>query len=132
MPTRRIEETAEQQPEQRQLRDFTHTLLTLMPTDSLLIQKEHVDWIRFRPIAPSATEITITSLVPDDPREFTPSQEAHWQRNLDITDRVLTEDFDLGEGIQRSLASGAISEIHYGCNEWALKAFNENIDRFMG
>jgi phenylpropionate dioxygenase-like ring-hydroxylating dioxygenase large terminal subunit len=129
MPTRRIEQIAELPPAERHLRDFTHTLFTLMPTDSLLTQKDHVDWIKFRPLAPGETEITITSLVPDDPREITEAREDHWQRNLDITDTVLTEDFELGEGIQRSLASGAITEIHYGRNEWALKAFNESLDR---
>ena len=45
---------------------------------------------------------------------------------------LVTEDFELGEGIQRSLASGAIKDIHYGCNEWSLKAFNDNLDRLCG
>ena len=132
MPTKRIENLVKLLPGQRHLRDFTHTLFTLMPTDSLLMQQDHVDWIKFRPLAPDQTQVTITSLVPDDPREFTEDRETHWQRNLDITDTVLTEDFELGEGIQRSLASGAIKEIHYGRNEWTLKAFNDNLDRLCG
>ena len=128
MPTAQIDAVAQQAPQQRQLRDFTHTLFTLMPTDSLLMQKEHVDWIKFRPTAPGETEITITSLIPDDPRKLSEKQRNHWQRNLDITDTVLTEDFELGVGIQRSLSCRAIQQINYGSNEWALKAFNEALD----
>jgi phenylpropionate dioxygenase-like ring-hydroxylating dioxygenase large terminal subunit len=130
MPTKKMEETARLPRGQRNLRDFTHTLLNLMPGDSLLVQKAHVDWIKFRPLAPGETEITITSLVPDDPLALSADRGNHWQRNLDITDRVLTEDFVLGEGIQRSLADGGITEVNYGCNEWALRAFNEAVDSY--
>ena len=132
MPTRQIESLEQQRPQQRHPREFTHTLFTLMPTDSLLMQKEHVDWIKFRPTSPGETEITITSLIPDDPLKLTDKKQHHWQRNLDITDAVLTEDFELGEGIQRSLSSGAVQEINYGSNEWALKAFNETLDALLG
>ena len=130
MPTRRIEETARLPHGERHLRDFTHTLLSLMPCDSLLVQKAHVDWIKFRPLAPDETEITITSLVPDDPLELSEDGGNHWRRNLDITDEVLAEDFVLGEGIQRSLADGGITGINYGCNEWALRAFNDAVDSY--
>ena len=99
-----------------------------MPADSLLMQRDHVDWINMRPIAVDQTEITITSLVPDDPSTLSPERNEFWQRNLDITEAVLTEDWVLGEGIQRSLAAGAIENIHYGSNEWALAAFNEAVD----
>ena len=56
--------------------------------------------------------------------------DSHWRRNLDITDDVLAEDFVLGEGIQRSLAGGGVTQVNYGCNEWALRAFNEAVDTY--
>ena len=87
-----------------------------------------MDWINFLHTSPFETEITINILIPDDPRELSDKQRNHWQRNLDITDTVLTEDFELGVGIQRSLSSRAIQQINYGSNEWALKAFNEALD----
>ena len=42
---------------------------------------------------------------------------------------TLDEDFAIGEGIQRSIDSGAVQTMHYGSNEWALKAFNDFVDR---
>ncbi len=128
MPTRAMDELAELPPERQCLRDASHTLLTLMPSDSLLVQKAHVDWIKFRPLAPDQTEITITSLIPDDPAHMSAESASHWQRNLDITDEVLSEDFELGEGIQRSIANGGVERLNFGCNEWALMAFNDAVD----
>jgi phenylpropionate dioxygenase-like ring-hydroxylating dioxygenase large terminal subunit len=130
MPTRAMETVAELPGEQQHLRDFSHILFSLMPTDSLLVQKAHIDWIKFRPVAVDETEISITSLIPDDPSGLSADSARHWQRNLDITNEVLAEDFSLAEGIQRSLASGALRDLNYGCNEWALSAFNKSLDAY--
>ena len=130
MPTRAMETAAGLPREQRHLRDFSHVLFSLMPTDSLLLQKGHIDWIKFRPLAVDETEITITSLIPENPDELSANSARHWQRNLEFTDEVLAEDFALGEGIQRSLASGALPQLNYGRNEWALKAFNDCVDSY--
>ncbi len=129
MPNTRLAEMTEKPREQWGLKDCTHTLFSLMPGDSLLMQRDHVDWISMRPVSIDQTEITITSLIPEDVATLEPDRKAFWQRNLDITDTVLTEDWVLGEGIQRSLTSGAIEDIQYGSNEWALAAFNEVIER---
>ena len=131
MPNKRLADTAQQPRGQWYLKDCTHTLFSLMPGDSLLMQRDHVDWISMRPIDIDQTEITITSLIPEDMTTLAPDRQAFWQRNLDITDTVLTEDWVLGEGIQRSLESGAIEHIQYGSNEWALAAFNEVVDRCL-
>ena len=129
MPNSRLAPMLERPREDWQLKDCTHTLFTLMPADSLLMQRDHVDWINMRPVAVDQTEITITSLVPEDPSTLSPERNEFWQRNIDITEAVLTEDWVLGEGIQRSLAAGAIENIQYGSNEWALAAFNEAVDK---
>jgi len=128
MPNTRLASMLEEPRESWHLKDCTHTLFSLMPGDSLLMQRDHVDWINMRPIAVDRTEITITSLVPDDLENLAPERNEFWQRNLDITDAVLTEDWVIGEGIQRSLEAGAIETIQYGSNEWALAAFNEAVD----
>ena len=129
MPNQRLGEMAKKPREQWSLKDCSHTLFSLMPGDSLLMQRDHVDWISMRPLAIDSTEITITSLIPEDVETLSPDRRAFWQRNLDITDQVLTEDWVIGEGIQRSLSSGAIEDIQYGSNEWALAAFNQIIEQ---
>ena len=65
------------------------------------------------------------------PAELKESKNDHWQHNHDITVEVLDEDFLLGESIQRSMNSGAMSHIQYGRNEWALRRFNDLIDQAL-
>jgi len=44
-------------------------------------------------------------LIPETPTN--PKAEQHWQANYDVVRRVFEEDFQIGEGIQAGLASGA-------------------------
>ena len=110
------------------LRDFTHTLLSLVPQSNFLIQEKHVDWIRVIPISPTESELTITSLIPESVEGLTEAQKNHWKTNFSITLTTLDEDFELGESIQRSMNSGAINQINLGRSEGALKAFNDYVD----
>lgn len=129
MPTKNLTEVANKAEDERQLRTCSHVLLLLFPTNALLVQHEHVDWIHFRPISPTQTEISITTLVPKHQQT---DRQHHWQRNHDITVAVLNEDFTLGEGIQASINTGALSHLNFGRNEWALAWLNAQIDRKLG
>jgi len=75
------------------LHDCSHTLLYLMPNTALLIQKEHVDWIQFRAIVVDKTEITITSLIPKNADLTDENQHAHWEKNHNISNSTLDEDW---------------------------------------
>jgi phenylpropionate dioxygenase-like ring-hydroxylating dioxygenase large terminal subunit len=132
MPNKRLQQMADLPEDQWHLRESSHTLFSLFPGDSLLLQRDHLDWINMRPLSPSSTEITITSLVPGDPAQMSEEEYDFWRRNLAITDQVLSEDWALGEGIQRSLESGAVRELIYGSNEWALGAFHQAIEKRLG
>jgi phenylpropionate dioxygenase-like ring-hydroxylating dioxygenase large terminal subunit len=103
----------------------------LLPNSALLIQKEHVEFINFRPLSAGETEITITTLIPKNTDLNDINQLRHWQKNHDITNTTLNEDWALGESIQSSLESGALPYIQYGKNEWALHAFNEELDALL-
>lgn len=137
MPTRELESVeakAEAQSNtqakvQPSLRDCTHTLLFLSPGSALLVQKAHVDWIQFRPIAVDKTEISVTSLIPAQVELDNPEQRAHWQKNHHITNLTLDEDWSLGESIQQTVGDQALPHIQYGKNEWALQAFNAWLDK---
>ena len=64
--------------------------------------------------------------------EFDPADAeaaAHWRKNHDITVRTLSEDFAIGEGIQRGLLSGANTELRFGRFEGALARFNRIVER---
>ena len=45
---------------------------------------------------------------------------------------TLEEDFEIGEGIQAGLASGANDVLTFGRFEGALDQFNRTIDAFIG
>lgn len=128
MPTKSLSEVATRPLEQQHIRECSHILHLLFPTSALLVQHNHIDWIYFRPVAVDKTEIHIASLVPADQLE---SRADHWQRNHEITLKVLDEDFILGEGIQASMNLGVMPQINYGRNEWALKHLNNLINQYL-
>lgn len=128
MPTKALLKVAEQPTSEQSLRACSHILYLLFPNTVLLVQHEYVDWITFRPITHNQTEISITSLVPETQAD---SRYEHWQRNHSLTVEVLREDFEIGESLQASMATGALPHIQYGRNEWALKQFNEWVDQAL-
>ena len=126
MPTKELETLSEES-----IRHCSHTLFFLLPNTALLIQKEHVDWLQFRPVDVDKTEITITSLVPEETDLTDPVQQNHWQKNFEITNRTLAEDWELGVSIQKAISNHALPHIQYGKNEWALQAFNEVLNTLL-
>lgn len=109
-----------------QIREVTNLLYTLMPTFQMLVQSDHVIAIQSNPVSFEETQLRLTTLVPDE--ALATAKPGYWQANHDLTIRTLDEDFDLAEGIQRSLASGANESLRFGRFEGALARFNEAVD----
>lgn len=126
MPTRELETGPAQS-----LHDCSHTLFSLLPNTAILVQKEHADWIQSRPLSPTETEITITSIIPSEADLADQKQQQHWAKNHHITNVTLNEDWALGESIQASLNTRALPYLQYGKNEWALHAFNQVLDGYL-
>lgn len=59
------------------------------------------------------------------------SSDPHWLRNHKITCATLTEDFEIGEGIQAGLTSGANTALTFGQYEGALAAFSATVNAAM-
>ncbi len=67
-----------------------------------------------------------TVFTPDEP--LTDAARRHWDKNVDLTLRTIeTEDFVMGESIQRGLASGANTHMTYGRFEAGLPTFHRAI-----
>jgi len=111
------------------IREHTNVLYTLMPTNQLLVQSDHIVWIRMDPRAMDQTRLWITTLIPKE--QMVPERESYWRANHDFTIRTLNEDFELGEGIQRALASGANTELRFGRFEGALARFNQQVEALL-
>jgi phenylpropionate dioxygenase-like ring-hydroxylating dioxygenase large terminal subunit len=68
----------------------------------------------------------LSVMIPDGP--LTESARRHWDNNMDLACRTVeTEDFEMGEGIQRGLASGANTHMTYGRFEAGLPTFHRAI-----
>ncbi|MEM9285086.1 MAG: SRPBCC family protein [Pseudomonadota bacterium] len=107
------------------LRDHANILYTLFPSTQLLIQQDHVVWIRSNPKGPGTTELRIATLAP-------PTEDSdRWKRNHEITTLTLDEDFVIGESIQATALSGANTDMLFGRFEGALTQFNRTVDTHL-
>ncbi|MEL6447725.1 MAG: SRPBCC family protein [Pseudomonadota bacterium] len=109
------------------LRDHAQVLYTIFPGSSFLLQADHIAWIQQEAISADTTRVRLSTLVPAD-RVETDADLAHWARNHEITVTTLNEDFEIGEGIQAGLASGANTHLTFGRFEGALEVFNAAVD----
>lgn len=115
--------------DQWNVRDVAHIVYGFTPQTTLLVQKEHIDWIRMIPVSVDQTDIEIVTLIPKQASQLTEEEQQHWQRNMDISLVTLDEDFVLGEAIQSNMLSGANEHLTFGRNESALRNFNDWVDR---
>lgn len=109
------------------LRDHANVLYTLFPSSQLLVQQDHIVWIKQTPLAPDRTALRLATLVPQSQAGNT----EHWQRNHEITRVTLEEDFAIGESMQGTATSGANSNMLFGRFEGALHAFNQTVSAQM-
>jgi len=109
------------------LRDHAQVLYTLFPTTALLVQQDHIAWVKQEPISAGQTRIRLATLVPKSEADRT----EHWANNHKITSTTLDEDFEIGESIQSTLSSGANTELLFGRFEGALDQFNQSVERHL-
>ena len=118
-------------PDEREnwrIRDHANILYTFFPLTQFLVQQDHTVMIRSTPLAADRTQLRIATLAPKDGPDAEEKDATHWARNHKITRVTLDEDFDIGEGIQRGLASGANERLTFGRFEGALTTFNQAVD----
>ena len=123
---RSITELRDRPQDQWRLREHAQVLYTLFPTSQLLVQRDHVAWVRLEPLAADATRLWLGTLAPED-RLDAEEDLAHWAKNHGITLTTLAEDFDIAESIQEGLDSGANDHLTFARFEGALGRFNETV-----
>lgn len=109
------------------LGEHANVLYSLFATSQFLVQEDHFIWIQSSPLAVDRTRLELSTMVPK--HAYTPERHDYWKKNHNLTIETLLEDFDLAEGIQRGLFSGANRELNFGRFEGALAAFNQSVDR---
>lgn len=113
------------------LRDHANLLYTLFPSTQLLVQQDHVVWIRSNPLSAGETELRLVTLAPATLADDDPRDTAYWSKNHRITMDTLAEDFVIGEAIQESHRAVGHEQVIFGRFEGALEAVNNTIERYL-
>ncbi|WP_299979424.1 aromatic ring-hydroxylating dioxygenase subunit alpha [uncultured Pseudoteredinibacter sp.] len=127
LPRQSINQLREQDQSEWQIRDHTHMVYQLFPNVALLVQEDHIAMFIMKPVSPSEVEITFQMLIPKD--GFAQREQAYWDRNHQITEITLNEDFEMGESIQSGIRSGANKHLRFGLSEWGLAKLEQFIDQ---
>ncbi len=113
------------------IRTQTNIIYSVFPSNQLLVQEDHIVWIHVIPLSPDQTRLRLHTLSPKATGTDTDMPASHWKKNHEITRSTLTEDFEIGESIQKGLRSGANTHLTFGRYEGALDAFNRIIDQHI-
>lgn len=123
LPRSTLPQLQEQAESEWEIRAHANVLYSIFPSTSLLVQSDHVVWIRLEPEAVDRTRLTVTTLKPAD----TTAPDSYWDKHHGLSVTTLNEDFDLAESIHAGLASGANLALNFGRFEGALHRFNETV-----
>jgi len=108
-------------------------IYVLFPNTVFIWQKDHAEVFRIYPAGNGVDEAVMdVSLYIPEPA-LTDKARAHWAKNMDLVIRVVeTEDFPIGEDMQRGFRSGAQDAITFGRNEPGLHHFHRSIREALG
>jgi phenylpropionate dioxygenase-like ring-hydroxylating dioxygenase large terminal subunit len=126
LPRSSLNELRDRPEETWDLGQHANVLYSLFPGSQFLVQEDHFVWIQSAPVAPDRTRLRLSTMIPREVN--TAERQGYWRRNHLLTTTTLDEDFELGEGIQRGLASGANTHLNFGRFEGALVWFNRFVD----
>jgi Ring hydroxylating alpha subunit (catalytic domain) len=79
------------------------------------------------PVSPDESVMQFSVLV--SPEEKAKKPESYWKANVDLFATALSEDFGIGESIQRNFRSGANREQTFGKFEKALGWYHREVDK---
>ncbi|MCX4246894.1 aromatic ring-hydroxylating oxygenase subunit alpha [Paraliomyxa miuraensis] len=125
-PKRTIVELAGRPREHWRLREHANVLYVLFPNTLVLIQPDHSAVLHVVPLAVDRTRLLSYAVIPEAP--CGDKARGHWDANMRILYSAVDEDFALGEGIHRNLASGANETLTFGAYEHALTRFHAQVD----
>jgi phenylpropionate dioxygenase-like ring-hydroxylating dioxygenase large terminal subunit len=104
----------------------------LLPSAIIVFQSDHLETWRISP-GDKVDECKVEFALYSPEPAGTEKARNYWQKNYDLAIRtVLTEDFALGERMQRGFMSGLQSEVVYGRNEPALSYFHQRLHMALG
>tara|TARA_R110002110_G_scaffold333755_2_gene544664 strand:- start:240378 stop:241520 length:1143 start_codon:yes stop_codon:yes gene_type:complete len=127
LPRSTLPELKQQPVDEWVLGEHANVLYSVFPTSQFLVQEDHFIWIQSSPVAADRTCLELSTMIPKQAN--TSERHDYWTKNHNLTIKTLIEDFDLAEGIQSGLLSGAKQHLNFGRFEGALAAFNQSVDK---
>ena len=132
LPRRSIETQADMPESDWDFIAHNTIVYVLFPNTVFVMQVDHAETWRVFPVDGKTDEcVMVLDFFVPNPID-SDSARRHWERNMDLTIRtVCDEDFPVGEGIQRGMASGAQTHTSYGRNEPALAHFERTVSQVV-
>lgn len=129
LPKRSIRFVAKTERSERRLLSVANVIHTIFPNETVLHQSDHFLWITAHPLGPARTLVKLRLIVPAG--SVAADGAAQWEENRKLTYQVQYEDLEIYREIQAGLATGANSEHCLGTQEYALRMFNDTLERYL-
>jgi hypothetical protein len=105
-------------------------LYQLFPNTVLTYTQDHCGVFTSFPVSPDESVMQFSVLV--SPEEKAKKPESYWKANVDLFAIALSEDFAIGESIQRNFPTGANSRQTFGKFEKALGWYHKEVEAAVG
>lgn len=129
VPLPKVLELRDQDPETWEYRSNFMDQNYLFPANFVQVMSDHVYVHTIIPTGPGTCVFQCMMLIAEEPK--TEKAQRYWQKNYDLIRVVFNEDFEIGEGIQKGLDTGANEHFVFGKYECGLhfgqKAINDAI-----
>jgi len=123
---RTLTELEGQPKETWRILDHAIVLYQLFPNTVLTYTQDHCGVFTSFPVSPDESVMHFSVLV--SPEEKAKKPESYWKANVDLFAIALSEDFAIGESIQRNFPTGANSRQTFGKFEKALGWYHGEVE----
>ena len=123
---RTLTELESQTKEAWRILDHAIVLYQLFPNTVLTYTQDHCGVFTSFPVSPDESVMQFSVLV--SPEEKAKKPESYWKANVDLFAVALSEDFAIGESIQRNFPTGANSRQTFGKFEKALGWYHREVE----
>jgi phenylpropionate dioxygenase-like ring-hydroxylating dioxygenase large terminal subunit len=123
---RTLTELEGQPKETWRILDHAIVLYQLFPNTVLTYTQDHCGVFTSFPVSPDESVMQFSVLV--SPEEKAKKPESYWKANVDLFAIALSEDFAIGESIQRNFRSGANGRQTFGKFEKALGWYHREVE----
>ncbi|EAT13068.1 Rieske 2Fe-2S domain-containing protein [Bermanella marisrubri] len=134
LPKKPILEASELSEDKWDLRKMANIIYALPPGLLFLAQPDNLSIIRTIPLSAGETlieEVLLVEQPADGSDQWSDDELKMHETNHHLVNKILMEDWVLGETIQSNMASGVVGEIHFGRFESALIWFHQEYEKLM-